>query len=88
MSAKKKADLSVTLDQLRHEDPKKRLAAVLELKEVGVALGAAKVRGQLIPYLACISKPILEFIDDEENIVMELLGQLENFTALVGGAEQ
>lgn len=30
----------------------------------------------------------LEFIDDEENIVMELLSQLENFTALVGGADQ
>ena len=30
----------------------------------------------------------LEFIDDEENIVLELLGQLEGFTALVGGQEQ
>lgn len=29
-----------------------------------------------------------EFIDDDENIVLELLNQLENFTNLVGGPEQ
>lgn len=29
----------------------------------------------------------LEFIDDEENIVLELLSQLENFSTLVGGPE-
>jgi hypothetical protein len=32
--------------------------------------------------------PYLEFIDDEENIVMELLNQLDTFTPLVGGADQ
>lgn len=30
----------------------------------------------------------IEFVDDEENIVMELLSQLEGFTALVGGQDQ
>lgn len=34
-------------------------------------------------YLPCH----LEFIDDEENIMLELLNQLEGFTALVGGPE-
>ena len=28
-----------------------------------------------------------EFIDDEENIVLELLSQLENFSTLMGGPE-
>lgn len=55
MSAKKKADLTAILDDLRHEDAKKRLAAVLDLKEVAAALGPAKVRGELIPFLACTS---------------------------------
>ena len=32
-------------------------------------------------------KRYLEFIDDEENIVLELLGQLDNFATLVGGVE-
>jgi hypothetical protein len=30
----------------------------------------------------------IEFVDDEENIVLELLNQLDAFTALVGGPEQ
>lgn len=32
MSTKKKSDLSNSLDDLRHEDPKKRLSAVIDLK--------------------------------------------------------
>jgi|694.fasta_scaffold96755_7 hypothetical protein len=32
MSVKKKSDLAGVLDDLRSEDPKKRLAAVMELK--------------------------------------------------------
>lgn len=55
MSGKKKSDLAAVLDELRSEDPKKRLAAVSDLKEVGAALGPARVRGELIPFLACPS---------------------------------
>ena len=33
------------------------------------------------------SLPHLEFIDDEENIVLELINQLEGFSQLVGGPE-
>jgi hypothetical protein len=58
MSTKKKTDLTAILDDLRNEDAKKRLAAVLDIREVAVALGAAKVRGELIPFLACTSTPI------------------------------
>jgi hypothetical protein len=29
----------------------------------------------------------IEFVDDEENIVLELLAQLDNFTTLLGGQE-
>lgn len=52
MSSKKKSDLASTLDELRSEDAKKRLAAVCELKEVAGALGATRVRGELIGFLA------------------------------------
>lgn len=68
------------MDDLRSEDPKRRLAAVLELKEVAAAIGPSRVRSELINFLA-------EFLDDEESIVMALLGQLEGFTAVVGGQE-
>jgi hypothetical protein len=45
MSTKKKADLTVILDDLRSEDSKRRLAAVLDIKDVATALGPSKVRG-------------------------------------------
>lgn len=60
----------------------------MEIREVAAALGPARVRGELIPFLACMMRDNVEFIDDDENIVLELLGQLEGFTALVGGQEQ
>jgi hypothetical protein len=58
MSNKKKADLTSILDDLRNEDSKKRLAAVIDIKEVAAALGPAKVRGELIPFLACTTSTI------------------------------
>jgi hypothetical protein len=45
MSGKKKADLAAILDDLRSEDPKRRLLAVQDIKEVASVLGPTKVRG-------------------------------------------
>ena len=53
--SKKKSDAAKALDELRDEDPKKRLAAVQELRDIASALGPAKVRSDLIGFLACIS---------------------------------
>lgn len=52
-SSKKKAELATVLDDLRNEDPKKRLTAVNEIKEVAIALGPSRVRSELISFLAC-----------------------------------
>jgi hypothetical protein len=54
-SSKKKSEVVAILDDLRHEDPRKRLAAVQEVKEAAAALGPARVRSDLISFLACIS---------------------------------
>ena len=39
MFTKRKVELIAVLDDLRHQDPKRRLAAVLELKEVAAVIG-------------------------------------------------
>jgi hypothetical protein len=44
LNSKKKTDLASTLDDLRSEDPKKRLSSVQDIKEVAAALGPARVR--------------------------------------------
>jgi len=52
--SKKKSDLSTILDDLRSEDIKKRLSAVQDIKEVAATMGPAKVKTELIVFLACI----------------------------------
>lgn len=52
-NSKKKSDLANTLDDLRCDDPKKRLNAVQDIKEVAVALGPSRVRSELVNFLAC-----------------------------------
>ena len=54
-ASKKKTDAASTLDDLRSEDPRKRLQAVRSVQEVAAALGPAKVRSDLISFMACIS---------------------------------
>lgn len=44
MISKKKADLTSILDDLRCDDPKKRLNAVVDIKEVAAVLGPNRVR--------------------------------------------
>jgi hypothetical protein len=80
MSSKKKADLTGILDDLRNEDAKKRLAAVVEIKEVAAALGPAKVRGELIPFLACKSS-----LTQNSSTIKKILfwNSLTNSTALL-----
>lgn len=41
---KKKSEIVNLLDELRSEDPKKRLNSVQSLKEIGAVLGPAKAR--------------------------------------------
>ena len=43
-SNKKKSELTAVLDDLRCDDPKKRLAAVREVKEVAAVLGPSRVK--------------------------------------------
>lgn len=64
-SGKKKSELANVLDELRCDDPRKRQNAVHDLKEVAAAIGPARVKSELIGFLACILSITLEFLDDE-----------------------
>lgn len=64
LGSKKKSDLANILDELRSEDAKKRLNAVQDIKEVAAAMGPARVKSELIAFLACKLTLTLEFIDD------------------------
>lgn len=64
LGSKKKSDLANILDDLRSEDLKKRLNAVQDIKEVAAAMGAPRVKSELIGFLACNSSLKTEFVDD------------------------
>jgi len=64
LGSKKKSDLANILDDLRSEDTKKRLTAVQDIKEVAAAIGPARVKSELIGFLACNPPLTTEFIDD------------------------
>ena len=57
-NTKKKSDVAATLDDLRSEDAKKRMGAIGNIKEVAAALGPARVRSELIGFLAGTFVPI------------------------------
>ena len=61
--------VAMLVDELRNEESTKRLYSVQQLSTIAKALGAARCREELIPFLT-------EFTDDDEGILIELANQL------------
>jgi serine/threonine-protein phosphatase 2A regulatory subunit A len=81
-----KQALPVTLlDELRSEEIKKRINAVTQLKTIAHALGPDRTRLELIPFLNGTITPKQEFIDDEEEVLKILIGNLKDFATFIGG---
>jgi serine/threonine-protein phosphatase 2A regulatory subunit A len=57
-----------------------RLASIQELTTIATALGPARTRTELLPYIS-------DCVDDEDENIVALCGQLANFVPLVGGAD-
>ena len=71
--------IAIMIDDLRSEDPKKRLNSIRNLTVIAQALGPEKVRSELLPFLA-------EFSDDDDEILVTLATSLGAFVDLVGGS--
>jgi serine/threonine-protein phosphatase 2A regulatory subunit A len=70
--------IAVLIDELKHEDVAVRLAAIKRLSTIALALGAERSRDELIPFLE-------ESIDDEDEVLVAIAGELGSFTDYVGG---
>jgi len=70
--------IAVLIDELRSDDAKKRINSVKQLPAVANALGAEKVRSELVPFLS-------EFTDDDDEILVALAEALGMFIDYVGG---
>ncbi|EGR34834.1 hypothetical protein IMG5_000620 [Ichthyophthirius multifiliis] len=68
------------IDDLKHEDIRKRQNAVTNLPVIASSLGPERTRLELIPFLN-------ELMDDEEEVLTVLVEVLSNFLDFVGGAQ-
>ncbi|KAF9946661.1 hypothetical protein BGZ72_000138 [Mortierella alpina] len=71
--------IAVLIDELRHDDVSLRLNAIKRLSTIALALGPQRARDELIPFLD-------ESIDDEDEVLLVLAGELGDFVEYIGGA--
>jgi serine/threonine-protein phosphatase 2A regulatory subunit A len=73
------------LDELRSEEIKKRINSVSQLKTIATALGPDRTRNELVPFLNGIGLNDIEFVDDDEQVLVLLINTLKDFGAMIGG---
>ncbi|KAF9204555.1 hypothetical protein BGZ49_005165 [Haplosporangium sp. Z 27] len=72
--------IAILIDELRHDDVSLRLNAIKRLNTIALALGPQRARDELIPFLD-------ESIDDEDEVLLALAGELGDFVEYIGGAQ-
>jgi serine/threonine-protein phosphatase 2A regulatory subunit A len=73
--------VAALIDELRHDDVSLRIHAIQELPRIAKAIGEERTRTELLPF-------VLETIDDEDEVLLALAGQLdERFLPYVGGKD-
>lgn len=66
-------------DELKNEDPVRRLNSIQRLSTIALALGEERTRNELVPFLT-------ENCDDEDEVLLAMAEQLGDFVPFVGGA--
>ena len=90
--------IAVLIDELRHEDQKKRINSIRRLSNIAVAMGPEKTRSDLLVFLEGIipfvliynlspPPPLLciELLEDDDEVLAELADVLTGFDEYVGG---
>nr|ODN96708.1 protein phosphatase 2 (formerly 2A), regulatory subunit A [Cryptococcus depauperatus CBS 7855] len=72
--------IHLLMDELKSEDVVLRLSSIRRLSTIALALGPARTRDELIPF-------IQYQLDDEDEVLLVLAEELGNFVEYVGGKE-
>lgn len=67
-------------DELKSDEPLRRLNSISRLGLIAQALGEERTRAELIPFLS-------ENVDDEDEVLLAQAEQLGNFVPYVGGPQ-
>jgi len=80
MSEEELYPISVLIEELKSEDVSIRLNSIRRLSTIALALGDARTRSELIPFLT-------DSLDDEDEVLLAFGQELAKFVPLVGGPE-
>lgn len=73
--------IALLIDELRSEDGATRAAAMTRLPDIAAALGPARARDELLPFVG-------ESVDDDDEVILVLANKLGGaMVPLVGGPE-
>lgn len=72
--------ISLLIDQLRHDDSQMRINATKNLYQIAQALGPERTRDELIPFLN-------ESMDDEDDVLLSIAENIAEIRHFVGGSE-
>jgi len=72
--------ISLLIDQLRHDDPQIRANATKNIGSIAKALGPERTRSELIPF-------INESTDDDDDVLLAIAENIGDIQSHVGGAE-
>jgi serine/threonine-protein phosphatase 2A regulatory subunit A len=80
MDIKSLTPIGVLIDELKSEDPKKRISSIRSLSTIAIALGPERTRNELIPFAN-------ELLDDEDEVLAILSDTLPILVDYVGGPQ-
>ena len=66
------------VENLSSEDPKRKIKAIGEIKDIAGYIGFARTRNELLKYF-------YELYDDNDEVISELIDQLEDFMYYIEG---
>jgi len=80
MSEEELYPISVLIEELKSEDVSIRLNSIRRLSTIALALGDARTRSELLPFLT-------DSLDDEDEVLLAFGQELAKFVPLVGGPD-
>jgi len=80
MSSEELYPITVLIDELKNDDVQIRINSIKRLTTIALALGEARTRSELIPFLT-------DSLEDEDEVLLAVAEELKKFVPLVGGGE-
>ncbi|KAH9259782.1 hypothetical protein BASA81_002204 [Batrachochytrium salamandrivorans] len=71
--------IAILIDELKHEEVSHRVSSMQHLRDIANALGVERTQSELLPYL------VDSCLDDEDEVLLAMAGELGQFTKQVGG---